>query len=160
MSDSLQPHGVYGPWNSPGQNTGVGSLALLQGIFPTQGSNPGLPHFRCILNQLSHKGRSYIYICICLMILYIYIYIHIYIWFDSSITLLTEHQCLPLDYWATLRVLIVLKGGCVQFSLYNWRRAGVWSVHYWQNSLLRHGIAVKIWSHTICLLVLDHCMTL
>ena len=79
VSDSLQPHGVYGPWNSPVQNTGVGSLALLQGIFPTQGSNPGLPHFRCILNQLSHKGRSYIYICIYLMILYIYIYIYIYI---------------------------------------------------------------------------------
>ena len=35
------------PWNSPGQNTGVGTLSLLQGIFPTQGSNPGLPHTRC-----------------------------------------------------------------------------------------------------------------
>ena len=45
MSDSLQPHGLYSPWSSPGQNTGVGSLLLLQGIFPTQG-----------LNQLSHKG--------------------------------------------------------------------------------------------------------
>ena len=44
------------PWNSPGQNTGVGSLSLLQGIFPTQGSNPGLPHGRRILYQLSHKG--------------------------------------------------------------------------------------------------------
>ena len=44
------------PWNSPGQNTGVGSLSLLQGIFPTQGSNPGLPHCRRILYQLSHKG--------------------------------------------------------------------------------------------------------
>ena len=43
-------------WNSPGQNTGVGSLSLLQGIFPTQGSNPGLPHCRWILYQLSHKG--------------------------------------------------------------------------------------------------------
>ena len=32
----------YSPWNSPGQNTGVGSLFLLQGIFPTQGSNPGI----------------------------------------------------------------------------------------------------------------------
>ena len=39
-----------------GQNTGVGSLSLLQGIFPTQGSNPGLPHCRQILYQLSHKG--------------------------------------------------------------------------------------------------------
>ena len=39
VSDSLQPHGI---WNSLGQNTGVGSLFLLQGIFPTQGSNPGI----------------------------------------------------------------------------------------------------------------------
>ena len=44
------------PWNSPGQNTGVGSCSLLQGIFPTQGLNPGLPHCRQILYQLSHKG--------------------------------------------------------------------------------------------------------
>ena len=56
VSDSLRPHGLYSPWNSPGQNTGVGSLSLLQGIFPTQGSNPGLPHCRRILYQLSHKG--------------------------------------------------------------------------------------------------------
>ena len=42
-------------WNSLGQNTGMGSLSLLQGIFPTQGSNPGLPHCRQILYQLSHK---------------------------------------------------------------------------------------------------------
>ena len=54
MSDSLWPHGLS-PWNSPGQNTGVGiSLSLLQGIFPTQGSNPGLPHCRQILYQLSY----------------------------------------------------------------------------------------------------------
>ena len=46
VSDSLWPHGLYSPWNSPGQNTGVGSLYLFQGIFPTQGSNPGLPHCR------------------------------------------------------------------------------------------------------------------
>ena len=44
MSDSLQPHVLYTPWNSPGKNTGVGSCSLLQGIFPTQGLNPGLPH--------------------------------------------------------------------------------------------------------------------
>ena len=44
------------PWNSPGQNTGVGSLSLLQGIFPNQRSNPGLPHCRRILYQLNHKG--------------------------------------------------------------------------------------------------------
>ena len=39
VSNSLQPHGLYSPWNSPGQNTGVGSLSFLQGIFPTQESN-------------------------------------------------------------------------------------------------------------------------
>ena len=53
---TLWPHGLYSPRNSPGQNTGVGSLSLLQGIVPTQGSNPGLPHCRWLLNQLSQKG--------------------------------------------------------------------------------------------------------
>ena len=43
VSDSLRLHRLYSPWNSPGQNTGV-STSLIQGIFPTQGSNPGLPH--------------------------------------------------------------------------------------------------------------------
>ena len=55
MSDSLWPRGLYSPWNSPGQHTGVGSLSLLQGIFPTQGSNPGLLHCWWILYQLSHQ---------------------------------------------------------------------------------------------------------
>ena len=95
VSDSLRPHGVYSPWNSPGQNTGmgafpfstgssqprdqprsptlqvdsllaeppgkrknagVGSLSLLQQIFPTQESNRGLPHCRWVLYQLSYQG--------------------------------------------------------------------------------------------------------
>ena len=56
VSDCLWPHGLYSPWNSPGQNIGVGSLSLPQGIFPTQESNPGLLHCRQILHQLSHKG--------------------------------------------------------------------------------------------------------
>ena len=46
VCDSLRPCGLYSPWNSPGQNTGMGSLSLLHGIFPTQGSNPDLPHCR------------------------------------------------------------------------------------------------------------------
>ena len=45
----------YSLWNSLGQNPGVGSLSLLQGIFPTQGLNPGLPYYRRILYQLSHS---------------------------------------------------------------------------------------------------------
>ena len=43
---TLRPLGLWSPWNSPSQNTGVGSLCLVQGIFPTQGSNPGLLHCR------------------------------------------------------------------------------------------------------------------
>ena len=54
----MRPYGLCSPWNSPGQNTGVGRLSLLQGIFPTQGSNPGLPHCRQILYQLSHQGSQ------------------------------------------------------------------------------------------------------
>ena len=66
MSDSLWPHGLFSPWSSPGQNTGVDICSLLQRLFPTQELNPGLPHcrqilfsfFSCrqILYQLSHKG--------------------------------------------------------------------------------------------------------
>ena len=57
VSNFLQSHGLYSSWNSPGQNAGVGSLFLLQGTLPTQGSNPGLPHCRWILYQLSHRGH-------------------------------------------------------------------------------------------------------
>ena len=56
MANSLWPHGLYSPWSSPGQNTGVGGPSLLQGIFPIQGLNWGLPHCRWILYQLSQQG--------------------------------------------------------------------------------------------------------
>ena len=52
----MRPHGLYSPWNSRGQNTRVGSLSLLQAIFPTQGSDSGFLCCREILYQLSHKG--------------------------------------------------------------------------------------------------------
>ena len=58
MSDSLQPRGLYCqapcPWDSPGKNTGVGCHFRLQGIFPTQESNPGLPYYGEIPYHLSH----------------------------------------------------------------------------------------------------------
>ena len=60
VSDSLRHHGLYRPWNTPGQHTGVGSRSLRQGIFPTQGLNPGLQHCRQILYKLSHKGSPII----------------------------------------------------------------------------------------------------
>ena len=61
VSDSLQCHGLWltrllCPWDSPGKNAGVGCHALLQGIFPTQELNPGLPYCRQILYSLSHRG--------------------------------------------------------------------------------------------------------
>ena len=71
VSDSLWPQGLYSPWNSPGKNTGVGSLSLLQGIFPTQGSNPGLPHCRQILYQLSYEGSPLIIILVTTRIIWI-----------------------------------------------------------------------------------------
>ena len=55
VSNTLRPHGLYSPCNSPGQNTGVGNCSLLQGIFQTQGSNQGLLHYRQILYQLNHQ---------------------------------------------------------------------------------------------------------
>ena len=50
------PMDYNGPWDCLGQNTGVGSLSLLQGITPTKGLNSGLLYCRQILYQLSHKG--------------------------------------------------------------------------------------------------------
>ena len=58
LSDSLRSHGLYSPWNSPGQNTGVDNLSLLQRIFPTQGLNPGLRHCRWILYQLTTQSQK------------------------------------------------------------------------------------------------------
>ena len=58
VSDSLRPHELYSPWNSPGQNIDVGNHSLLQEIFPILESNPGLLHCRQILYQLSCQGRS------------------------------------------------------------------------------------------------------
>ena len=84
VSFSLPPHGLEPsrhlcPWDSPGKKTGVGCHSLLQGIFLTQGSNPGLPHCRWILYYLSHKGSpslgvNYLILQICIKILVIYTY--------------------------------------------------------------------------------------
>ena len=64
VSDSLWPHGLYSPWNSLGQNTGMGSLSLLQVFFRTQGSSPGLTHCRWIIYKLSHQESPRILECV------------------------------------------------------------------------------------------------
>ena len=61
MSDSFPLRGLYSLWNSPDENTAVGSVSLLQGIFPTQGLNPGVPRCRRILYQLSLVGSHFWY---------------------------------------------------------------------------------------------------
>ena len=73
MSHSLRPDGLWPsrlflPWGFSGKNTGVGCLFLLQGIFPSQGLNPGLLHYRQIVYGLSHQGspsvsKAYLYMC-------------------------------------------------------------------------------------------------
>ena len=62
VSNSLGHHGPQStrplhPWDFPGKNTGVGCHFLLQGIFPTQGLNPGLRHCRLMLYRLNHQGN-------------------------------------------------------------------------------------------------------
>ena len=57
VAKSLRPHGLYSPWNSPGQNTGVGTHSLIHGIFQTQGSNPGLPHLQADSLPADAEGK-------------------------------------------------------------------------------------------------------
>ena len=88
---TLRPHGLQPtrllcPWDFPGTDTKVGCHFLLQGILPTQGSNPGLLHCRQILYRLSYKGsylsyiHTYIYTYVCVFIcIYVHIYLHTYI---------------------------------------------------------------------------------
>ena len=64
------------PWNSPGKSSGVGSHFLLQGIFLTQGLNPGLLHCRQILYHLSHQGSPH-------PILRTIFYAHVYLTFNN-----------------------------------------------------------------------------
>ena len=59
MANSLDTR-LLCPWDSTGKNTGVGCHELLQGIFLTQGLNPGLPHCRWIFYHLSHQGNPFI----------------------------------------------------------------------------------------------------
>ena len=58
-SDSLRPHELYGPWNFPGQNTGVGSLSLLQRIFPTEKLNQGLLNETHEIKHLFLVGETF-----------------------------------------------------------------------------------------------------
>ena len=58
VSNSLRPHGLYSSWNSSGQNPGVGSLSLLQGIIPTQGLKPKSPSFKADSSPAEPQGKA------------------------------------------------------------------------------------------------------
>ena len=104
VSDSLWPHGLYSPWNSPGQNTGVGSLSLLQGIFPTQGLNPGLLHCRQILYQLSHKESPP------KLSSFISYFLFSYIFWDSTYSFVSSVEGITTFFW----FVSILLSLCVQ----------------------------------------------
>ena len=118
---SLWPHGLYSPWNSPGQNTGVDSL--LQGIFPTQGWSPGLLHCRWILYQLSYKRSP--------------IRIHTYYYrfcfseepFSISLFLLLPSLCFMVLVMPELSIIVITSQWKYTFpsGLVKWSITG----HYW-----------------------------
>ena len=106
------PMDIYSQWNSSGQNTGVGSHSLLQGIFPTQGSNPALSHCREILYQLSCQGgqncsKQY-YLNLGYFHLQLYLVIYVMQIFRSNINYLYERQIIDaFELWYWIRLLRV-----------------------------------------------------
>ena len=98
-ADSLWSHGLYSLWNSPGQNTTVGSHSLLQGIFPIQEVNLGLPHCRQILYHLSHQGKvslleKSIYILLTLIYNLNTSSFHVSMW-PFLLIFIVAYQCIP-----------------------------------------------------------------
>ena len=105
VSDSLQPHGLWPtrllcPRDPPGKNTRVSCHFLFQGIFPTQGSNPGLPHCSWTLYCLSHQGS----------LVYVYVYIHMCVCVGVCV-------CLQVNGWPVGRSSWCGGGGETQGQL-------------------------------------------
>ena len=129
VSDSLSPHELYGPRNSPGQNAGMDSLSLLQGISPTQGSNPGLRHSRQILYQLIYQGSPLFNLCEALNLIYL-----IYVKLNNNKTQTQMSQFRSL-LSSSLQVYYRGKSFCTGMK-----------------------IAALFWLHTVCLLLCKVCM--
>ena len=115
--------------DSPGKNTGVGCHDLLQGIFPTEGSNPGLPHCRWILYHLSHHGRlSFPNILGCPFLALFWPHLHPSILFLICIHLLQTPHCFyllslhfivkALSFPVILSGSLAGKEGCIQLSFH------------------------------------------
>ena len=137
IPDSLRPHGLQPtrllcPWDFPGKDTGVGCHFLLQGIFPTQGSNLGLLHCRQILYQLS------------------YTHTHIYIWASLVAQLVKNLQiCLQCRRpWGFLSWEDPLeKGTATHSSILAWKIP--WTVQSMGSQRVRHNWATFIFTFTL-----------
>ena len=86
------PPGFSVHGDSPGKDTGVGCQALLQGIFPSQGSNPRVLHCKWILHHLSHQG-SPLCVCVCM---YVYIHTHICTCYSFGVATIKNHENLTV----------------------------------------------------------------
>ena len=120
----VTPWTIYSPWNSLGQNTGVGSFSLLQGIFPTQGSNTVSLIAGGFCNQLSHKESPRILEWVA------YPFSSGSSWIDLGSPAL-QADCLQLNYQGSLHLLnlkLNLKSLTKSIFLY-WKLVGHFSNH-------------------------------
>ena len=132
MSDSLWPQGLQParllcPWNSPGQNTGMGSCSLFSGIFPTEISNPGLLHCTQILYHLSHQGSP-------LSIrytnrVYIYQYINFH-WYFLNIRKHSFLKCCVIVPCYSALTFVIIQIFVVQSLSHIWLFTTTWSAAY------------------------------
>ena len=127
------PHGLHSPWNSPGQNTGEGSRSFLQGIFPTQRSNPDLLYCRQILYQLSHQGSLRVHEALSSRHFLLWcIQQHMNTPSSSPATPITANSSMLSSEWRIIKereenMQDVFQDGCLSFIL-SWRLEDTWVV--------------------------------
>ena len=131
VSNSLWPHGLepirlLHPWNFLGKSTGVGCHFLLQGIFPTQGLNLGLPHCRQTLLLSEPPGNWYRWRC------------HWAICNRSS--------------WLRFLLMITITANCIVFcclfqEVLSLTLSGVWLSHWYNNGIQFHmkSLIIMVW---------------